>query len=255
MKKGEIKIEMNVSHKEHGEVMVVKQARGWVTVEDSDGELHKVRPATLELRTDESEVEIESPVNVVEGEDAPTIDEESAPITDEDIDAGNHVDEDTEELDEDEDEDEESSEDGTSMKSQLEKFRVNYVDSVSASGNKSQHNGDGLAVALAGLTGIQVCDIAESVLELDFDLGAKYAHLNEGQKRMNAGNRLRAAIKNEDSDVNIETVTAVASAYHAANTDAAIERNRQVAENKAAAEAKDAEPEVEEIDEAVIGPA
>ena len=93
----------------------------------------------------------------------------------------------------------EGEEDEKRMSSQLEKYRKNYLDSVSSSGKKSKISGDEVSLALVNLTPEEVMEAAEKILGLpDGELKARYDHLNPGQKRMNAGNGVRAAIKRGD---------------------------------------------------------
>jgi hypothetical protein len=92
----------------------------------------------------------------------------------------------------------EEGEEAYSMSNQLKKYRTRYHRSVAASGAKSLNNGDDLANYLQMKTGKDVCELADKFVPLKggekhFD---RYARLNEGQKRMNAGNKLRAAVKN-----------------------------------------------------------
>ena len=55
---------------------------------------------------------------------------------------------------------------------------------------------------LAGAEPLAVIWAAERLLGLESgELATKYAHLNPGQKRMNAGNRIRAAIKRGDATI------------------------------------------------------
>jgi len=89
-----------------------------------------------------------------------------------------------------------------SMAGTLNAYRGNYEPSLSACGRKSLNCGDDLAGLLAGLEPEQVIKLAELALDLEVGtLQAKYEALNPGQKRMNAGNRIRAAIKRGDLDV------------------------------------------------------
>jgi hypothetical protein len=86
-----------------------------------------------------------------------------------------------------------------SMSKTLEKYRVAYEPSISASGRKSLNNGDDLAHFLSGMDPLNVITLAEVALGLEHGtLLDKYRHLNRGQQRMNAGNRIRAAIKRGD---------------------------------------------------------
>lgn len=85
------------------------------------------------------------------------------------------------------------------MRDQLNSYRGGYTESVSASGNKSLHNGDTTATTLAGMEPQAVVALAEAVLGMEAgELWSKYEKLNKGQQRMNAGNRIRNAIKRGD---------------------------------------------------------
>ena len=82
------------------------------------------------------------------------------------------------------------------MSGQLARYRVGYKVSITASGSKSLSNGDEVATFLQMKTPEEVCRIADYVC--DQPLGwheAKYESLNPGQKRMNAGNKIRARVK------------------------------------------------------------
>jgi hypothetical protein len=94
------------------------------------------------------------------------------------------------------------------MSATLAKYREQYVLSIASAGRKSLSKGDDLAELLQMLTGKQVCQIAELALGIE-GLWAKYERLNNGQQRMNAGNRIRAAIKR--GDLTIEEVQAAKS--------------------------------------------
>jgi hypothetical protein len=85
---------------------------------------------------------------------------------------------------------------GQKMSAQLRAARVRYVPTTTASGNKSLHNNDATAQLLAGKSPEDVMSIVEGKLGLaKGSLAEKYAKLNPGQKRMNAGNLLRGAVK------------------------------------------------------------
>ena len=76
----------------------------------------------------------------------------------------------------------------------------NYTSSRSASGAKSQHSGDAVAIAIAGFSVDQVFAVLVALSGKDSDitaesLAAKYGHLNVGQQRMTAGNRIRGLVK------------------------------------------------------------
>lgn len=88
---------------------------------------------------------------------------------------------------------------GRGMSDTLKRYRANYVDTVSSSNRPSLHNGDPVAKFLAGQDPAIVMAAAERILGLEQGfLQGKYASLNPGQQRMNAGNRIRAALKRGD---------------------------------------------------------
>jgi hypothetical protein len=102
------------------------------------------------------------------------------------------------------------------MKDQMAAYRGGYTEAVSASGNKSLHNGDDTATTLAGMEPEAVVALAEAVLGMETgSLWAKYQNLNKGQQRMNAGNRIRNAIKRGDinhGDIDNAAATMAAAA-------------------------------------------
>ena len=81
------------------------------------------------------------------------------------------------------------------MAKTLNRYRGNYEPHLTPQGKTSLSNGDWLAQQLAGLTPGEVLSVGGRVLGLD--VRGLYGHLNPGQQRMNAGNRLRAAIKKD----------------------------------------------------------
>jgi len=88
------------------------------------------------------------------------------------------------------------------MSKTMNKYREGYEPSISASSRKSLNCGDEVAHMLAGLDPITVVQVAEAVLGFEGgELVAKYANLNHGQQRMNAGNRIRSAVKRGDITV------------------------------------------------------
>lgn len=97
--------------------------------------------------------------------------------------------------------DEEPNEAAGRMSQTLAKYRQSYVPTLAASGKKSLSNGDPLALVLAGMDYEAVYALAEYWCELAAgSLEAKYRHLkNDGMRRMNAGNRLRALFKKAES--------------------------------------------------------
>lgn len=88
------------------------------------------------------------------------------------------------------------------MSRQLQKYRGGYQECVTASGNKSLNNGDEVASWLEGKDWAEVCRLADEVLGEEPGFHAtKYERLNPGQRRMNSGNRIRAAVKRGDFQV------------------------------------------------------
>lgn len=91
----------------------------------------------------------------------------------------------------------------------LRAHRDGYQATKAYSGKASLHNGDEVALALAGCTPQVALAAAQAVadhLGTEVDLEAKYVgsggwakpRLNVGQIRMNSGNRVRGAVKRED---------------------------------------------------------
>lgn len=92
------------------------------------------------------------------------------------------------------------------MASTLNKYRAKYADAVSSNGRKSKKCGDEVSNLLEAKTPEQVLGAAEVLLGLETgELVSRYASLNPGQRRMNGGNRIRAAIKR--GDVTIDQLT------------------------------------------------
>ncbi len=82
-----------------------------------------------------------------------------------------------------------------SMAATLKKHRSNYVHTDGYAG-LSINNGDDVAQMLRMFEPDRVVRIAEIVLSMKKgELAARYQKLNNGQRRMNAGNRIRAAYK------------------------------------------------------------
>lgn len=82
----------------------------------------------------------------------------------------------------------------------LSKYRPFYVVSITPNGRKSRCNGDEVAQALEGVDPSRIVIAAEKLLDnvKRGELRDKYAGMNQGQIRMNVGNRLRAAVKRGD---------------------------------------------------------
>jgi len=85
------------------------------------------------------------------------------------------------------------------MAKALANARGAYTKSVASSGKASLHNGDTLATLLAGCEPEEVALLADLVCESPAGThAAKYAKLNQGQVRMNSGNKIRGRIKREE---------------------------------------------------------
>lgn len=77
-------------------------------------------------------------------------------------------------------------------------YRVNYVNSYSAEGNSSKHNGDRVALMFEGKNLDEVYDtVARATGDDAKAMKAKWSHLNVGQQRMLAGNKLRKFLKDQ----------------------------------------------------------
>jgi len=87
------------------------------------------------------------------------------------------------------------------MAAALRKARVRYVKTKRPEGSASADCGDMLAKTLRDLEPEEVAAMADKVLgEASGTHLAKYLHLNNGQIRMNSGNRIRAYLKTADAD-------------------------------------------------------
>lgn len=105
-------------------------------------------------------------------------------------------------------EEEEAEEVSSKMAEALRKYRAGYKPAVAASGKKSLNNGDPVAIALEYMDWMQVMALCSQLLLIEYaELEARYAHLNIGARRMNCGNRIRAAYKKGDARV-VEWVNA-----------------------------------------------
>jgi len=98
------------------------------------------------------------------------------------------------------------------MTSTLNRYKPRYK-RVAKPGakRKTQNNGDPIAMAMLPMNHKEVALFATEILELDEALwvgdgSGKYDHLNNGQVRMNSGNRIRQAIKR--GDITAEAVLA-----------------------------------------------
>lgn len=116
------------------------------------------------------------------------------------------------------DTDVEEDDDNYSMAHHLQRYREAYTTVKNASGGKSKICNDELSQMLSWSTPDFVVSIAEHVLGRS-DIVDKYAGLNEGQKRMSAGNLIRNAMKR--GDIVIDDVRKSAKAVGAILNDVA----------------------------------
>jgi len=94
------------------------------------------------------------------------------------------------------DESEQPKEYSSRMAKALAEARGGYTKAKASSGKSSLHNGDELATLLAGCEPDEVAYLADLVCEAPMGTHqAKYGHLNQGQIRMNSGNKIRGRIK------------------------------------------------------------
>lgn len=83
-----------------------------------------------------------------------------------------------------------------SMAEQLRAARVHYAKTKRPDGASSADCADAIAKALRDYEPVEVCEVCDRVFGLEIGTTAhKYFGLNPGQKRMNAGNRIRASWK------------------------------------------------------------
>lgn len=102
---------------------------------------------------------------------------------------------------EEEEDGEEEDEEGK-MSETLRKYRAGYAKTTSYSGNHSLDNGDEVAELMRGMSPQEACALADKAFgEAEFHHWEKWQHLNPGSRRMNAGNRIRAAFRREDFSI------------------------------------------------------
>lgn len=90
----------------------------------------------------------------------------------------------------------------SAMSNTLQKYRPDYVKTTSYSGSASLDNGDDVAALLRGLSPDETCAVADAAFNLpEFSHWERWQHLNPGSRRMNAGNRIRAAVRRGDLTV------------------------------------------------------
>ena len=93
-------------------------------------------------------------------------------------------------------EEEPEEEEGSKMAETIRKYREDYIKTVSYSGNNSLDNGDEVAEVLRGMSPNETCALADKVFQQEpMHHWERWQHLNAGSRRMNAGNRIRGAVK------------------------------------------------------------
>lgn len=118
-----------------------------------------------------------------------------------------------------EDEDDEPK---STMARTLAKYRGGYLKTTNVTGRKTQVCGDWLSQELTSLFPHEVALLADRVFdERDGFHLTRYAHLNDGQVRMNSGNRIRAKFRGLEGDEAQELLEFVEAAIKA------IQQNRK----------------------------
>lgn len=122
---------------------------------------------------------------------------------------------------------------GGRMAQTLARYRARYPKAVKPNGKSTQDLNDQIAQLLRPLDPVEVCNIADRIFNVPTGTHAlKYAHLNNGQQRMNSGNRIRAAFKKADTDEQsriLSIVKAMAAAIAEANADEQSDTEQQAA--------------------------
>jgi hypothetical protein len=125
-----------------------------------------------------------------------------APEDDEQAEQYPELDDDGEQADEGDEEEVEGETVGSKMAEALRKARVRYIKDRRPSGAATAHNGDVIARELRDYEPKEVCGLCDRCFDLPKgSTFAKYEHLNNGQQRMNAGNRIRSAYAKGDDEV------------------------------------------------------
>lgn len=101
-----------------------------------------------------------------------------------------------------EEEGDEEEEEPLEMSDILAKYRHTYVKTTKADGRVSMDKGDEVAEALRSLSLGEVLALADIATGATFGTHAeRYQGLNLGSQRMNAGNRIRAAVRKQQVDL------------------------------------------------------
>lgn len=97
------------------------------------------------------------------------------------------------EADQEGDEEEQDGDAHSKMAEALRKARTHYVKALRPDGTNTAHCGDLIAKVLLESEPLEVCSFADTICEEhDGYHATRYASLNNGQKRMNSGNKIRA---------------------------------------------------------------
>lgn len=96
------------------------------------------------------------------------------------------------------------------MAEALSKARAHYIKARRPSGAATANNGDQIAKALHDLEPKETAEMADKCLGLPIGTHlAKYGHLNNGQIRMNSGNRIRGAFAKALRDKDADTISRI----------------------------------------------
>lgn len=96
------------------------------------------------------------------------------------------------------------------MAKALREARTHYTHCKRPNGTATAHNGDDIAKALRDYEPTEVADLADKCLGVPVGTHfLKYGHLNNGQIRMNSGNRIRATYAKALKDQDAETISRI----------------------------------------------
>ena len=166
---------------------VVEIAKGWVTVMRQDGTTLKCRAKALTACVGGPE-----PIQVGDAEHPAHVTEEVEGVNFSDLDPEVLA----AAMAEDEEDEESEDESGNPMANTIKKYKSRYKKMATPCGKSSINNGDAVAKLLAPLDYSDVMALADQFCELGSGFcEGKYRLLNNGQMRMNSGNRIRARVK------------------------------------------------------------
>jgi hypothetical protein len=152
--------------------VIVDMAKGWFNVQVAEGKPISVRAGSLKARSVPAVAPANDNSEILAGSPLETKVEASTKG------------------------DKEESKAKSLMAATLNQARKGYVHAKRPDGRSTSNNGDSMARALLEMDPVQVVQLAEVICNIPAgQLVAKYQHLNPGQKRMNAGNRIRACVR------------------------------------------------------------